>query len=547
MLGNITTDVLVIGGGGAGMRAAIEARRHGVDVTIVSSSRVGYGSNTTISAGGFAAAREGNPNACHQHFQDTVAGGEHLNDQDLVAKLAYGSYPQVSQLYDMGVRYASARDYPWIALPVDPGHSETTTMFYGHNCHGRDFSLPLRQYCLSQGVHLHEGILVTSLLRDKGRVTGAMGLDAGGGAVSISASSVILATGGLGQIYARTDNVAGATGGGYSLAYHADAVLQDMEMVQFYPTSLGNGAPALYYESLFHEAGARLLNSAGEDILSRHGLTGKDDITRDRLSRTIMLEVLQGKGYGDKVLLDTASISRDKIHELEPVLPRGFNKGKRQWLVAPTVHFHMGGASINERAETSLPGLYCAGEASGGVHGANRLSGNALAELWMFGAIAGAEAASAVKGQSHLPQARVDREIERLEQMFPGKDESLNVIRQELKQVMWQKAGVVRDAAGLQQAGDQVSALEERCHDIPVNSGRELMEKVKLASMLTVAQVVVCSALQRTESRGSHYRQDYPHRDDQHWLHHVTVASKDGEVQMGTAPVRTTSMPRTGS
>ena len=215
--------------------------------------------------------------------------------------------------------------------------------------------------------------------------------------------------------------------------------------------------------------------------------------------------------------------------------------------MAPTVHFQMGGVSINDRAETSLPGLYCAGEASGGVHGANRLSGNALAELWVFGAIAGAEAASTVRGQSHLSQASVDREIKRLEQMFPGKDESPNVVRQELKQVMWQKAGIVRDAAGLQQAGDQVSALEARCRDISVKSGRDLMEKVKLASMLTVAQLVVCSALQRTESRGSHYRQDYPHRNDQHWLHHVTVASKEGEVQIGTAPVRTTSMPRTGS
>lgn len=205
----ISTDVLIIGGGGAGLRAGIEAKDHDVDVLIVSHSRVGYGSNTTISGGAFAAVlnssknSEGFSDSCEQHLHDTLAGGYFLNNQSLTEIMVHGAEQQVKDLYRFGVRYATTQTSPWIALSLDPGHSQHR-MVYSQNSFGTDFTFPLRQYALRKGVKFLEGILITKLLKKRDRVVGAMGIDARGQVFALSASVVILASGGLGQVYSRT-------------------------------------------------------------------------------------------------------------------------------------------------------------------------------------------------------------------------------------------------------------------------------------------------------------------------------------------------------
>lgn len=201
----ITTDVLIIGGGRAGLRAAIEARKYGVDVLVVSQSRVGYGSNTTISGGGFAAVPSSSknkrnlPDSCKQHLADTIKGGYFINDQALAEIMVFGAEEQVEDLHRFGARYTTSRDSPWITLSVDPGHSRVR-MIYGQNSFGTDFTLPLRQYALREGVKFLEGVLVTKLLKQRGRLAGAVGIDTHGQVFVFAASAVILAAGGLGQV-----------------------------------------------------------------------------------------------------------------------------------------------------------------------------------------------------------------------------------------------------------------------------------------------------------------------------------------------------------
>ncbi|MEE8442499.1 MAG: FAD-binding protein [Dehalococcoidia bacterium] len=541
----LETDVLVIGSGGAGLRAAIEARKHGADVLLVSYSRAGYGSNTTISGGAFAAVPSyGTPgfqagDSVEQHFKDTVEGGLYLTNQTLSETMARGAGQQIEDLRSFGVRYASADGFPWIALSVDPGHSKFR-MVYGQNSFGTDFTFPLRQYAITQGVRFLEGTLITGLVKSADTVVGAVGIDTEGQALILAAPAVVLASGGLGQLYSRTDNAGGSTGDGYALAYNAGATIQDMEFVQFYPLSLGLGTPTPTYECLLLETGGRLLNNRGEDIVAKHSLDNPMSLTRDRLSQAMAKEVLSGLCSDDMVTLDLHEIPKAKLEILQPLLPKAFLKGEMRFPVAPTVHFHMGGVRINERCETGVTGLYAAGEVCAGVHGANRLSGNALTEAWVFGTIAGREAAMRagdVKRDS-LSAEQVAAELRRVNRLTSGKaDEKVESLTRSLREAMWNRAGIIRNAEGLKQALETVADLQERFCNASATSQRELRLMVRLGNMLTVAEMVCRAALFRTESRGAHYRQDYPEQNNSDWLCNVLLSKKGEQPVLDTEPV----------
>ncbi len=538
----IATDVLIVGGGGAGLRAAIEAKRHGVDVLIVSHSRVGYGSNTTISGGAFAAVVRSSdyakdfPDSPDQHLLDTIAGGYFLSNQSLVEIMVQGAEHQVEDLRRFGVRYTNARMCPWIALSTDPGHSYPR-MVYGENSFGTDFTFPLRQYAIEQGVRFLEGTLVTKLLKKGQGVVGAMGINAQGHVVAIAAPATILTSGGLGQVYLRTDTTGGTTGDGYALAFEAGAILQDMEFVQFYPVGLGTGTPGLFYECFLLGTGGRLLNRLGEDIVVKHELTSPMLLTRDRLSRAIAEELIGGLGFEDRVVLDLTEVLGDKMKVLRPILPKASLRGELRFLVSPTAHFQMGGVKINERTETSVVGLYAAGEVCAGIHGANRLSGNALTELWVFGTIAGREAAQMAKEAKMNPLSSgvIAAETRRLQQLAAGrKSESPEPLRQSLRETMWHRAGLVRDAQGLKQALNEIDDLKERHRHIFVDDGRGLVRAVRLGNMLTVSEMICRTALCRNESRGAHYRRDSPTQNNDDWLCNVRLTKKGGQIALGT-------------
>ena len=530
------TDVLVIGGGGAGLKAAVEARERGARVTIVSQSRVGYGSNTAISGTGFAvvpaAGRRGD--SPESHSRDTLAGGYYVNDPSLVELMVRSAERQRDALERFGVDYATARSCPWTRLTFAPGHSHDR-LVYCRTPLGTDLTLPLRRFALLNSVEFVEGVLVTRLLKHRESVVGAVCLDAHGRISAIAAPATVLAAGGVGQAYSRTDNTAGSTGDGYVLAYEAGAVLQDMEFVQFHPLSLGRGAPALFYECLLGQTGGKLVNSLGEDIVSKHALDDRMLVTSDRLSRAIAVEIESGRGQDGNVVLDLSEVPPEKIDALQPVLPKAARRGERRLRVAPTAHFLMGGVRIDERTRTSVPGLYTAGEVTAGIHGANRLSGNALTDLWVFGTVAGREAAADAEeaNRKRFPVEAVAAEAERLAAL---REEGTPVdeLRRPLTEIMWEKAGPSRAAKGLERALDTVSELQARARRISVARPRDLRDAVKLANLLKVSEMICRAALCRCESRGAHYRCDQPEQDDECWLRNILIAA-DGERMRLTA------------
>jgi succinate dehydrogenase/fumarate reductase flavoprotein subunit len=318
-----------------------------------------------------------------------------------------------------------------------------------------------------------------------------------------------------------------------------------MEFVQFYPTCMGSGNLAVFYECILLDAGGRLLNSEGEDIAAKHGLDDGMLLTRDRLSQAIGLELAGSLGMDRKVFLDLMDVSPTNMDILRPILPKEVRWGEQRCQVAPAVHFQMGGVKVNGKAETSVPGLYAAGEVCAGVHGANRLSGNALTELWVFGTIAGREAVRRARNGERipLPSDAIDAEAERLTGMaLGGNGETLKELRQSLKEIMWRRAGVIRDDPGLNQGLEEIADLKERFNDISVIGGRQLQRAVKLGNMLTSAEMVCRSALYRRESRGAHYRQDHLGRNDREWLCNVLLTNKGDHMTVNTEPIEWTRL-----
>ncbi|MDP6549727.1 MAG: FAD-binding protein [Dehalococcoidia bacterium] len=546
----IRTDVLVIGGGGAGLRAAIEARERGARVLVISQSRVGYGSNTTIAGGAVAAVlspsrgRRDPLDSPEQHLADTVGGGRFINDQSMVQTVADGADGEVEALRRFGVEFAAPEAHPWLRLSYDPGHSRRR-IIHGRTFFGTDFTFPLRRYALAQGVEFREGVLITRLLMNRGAVVGAMGIDSKGEAVVFAAPAVVLATGGLGQVYSRTDNTGGSTGDGYVLAYKAGAVLQDMEFVQYYPACMGLGSPALFYESLLIGTRARLLNAQGEDIVEKYGLTDPMSMTRDRLSIAIGKEWAASEGLDGKVVLDLEQCPPDRMEVMWPVMPKAVLKGERRLAVAPAVHFHMGGVIINGRAETSVPGLYAACEVTAGVHGANRLSGNALTEAWVFGAIAGREAARRAKetDAGSPPRDEVAAELQRLQGLTLRRNgEAAKTMRRSLRDSMWQNAGIIRDARSLNRALGEITGLRASFDENSVGEGRMPQSVERLGNLLAASEMICRAALYRGESRGAHYRRDCPEQNDADWLVNVVIANKDGMMSLTTEPVELTEV-----
>jgi len=305
----MTCDVLVIGGGGAGLRAAIEARHGGADVLLASKSRVGYANNTYIAKAVIAASGWGNPgDGAGVHLEDTVRGGCFLNDRNLVSVMVEKAKTEMSFLEKCGVVFAKKEgrfDIEQIA-----GHS-FPRQIRGEHRTGSDLVVPLKQYAEKIGVRFADRVFITRLFSSGDRMAGASGVSHDGRFMAFSAGCVILATGGFGQVYLHTNNAAGITGDGQALALHLGLPLKDMEFVQFYPTATGKfGNRLILSEVLVMVEGAVLKNSLGEDIVIRHGLTDPMRLTRDRLAQAIMRELLEGRGVDGGVIMDSAPSPR---------------------------------------------------------------------------------------------------------------------------------------------------------------------------------------------------------------------------------------------
>ncbi len=534
----VRADVLVIGSGAAGLRAAIAARQRGADVRIISESPVGFRSNTAIARAVFATSgvwgKAGDSATVHR--DDIIAGGRYIGDPRLATAMTSAVRRQVDDLREFGVSFIE-RDGAMLVGRA-PGHSFPRHVNVRQN-RGINITRPMRHHAAGIGVGFIEGVCVTRLLRSGERVVGVLGIDARGKSLVATAPATVLATGGGGKVYLRTNNATGSTGDGYALAYQAGAVLRDMEFVQFYPTGWGDQpARMVFYEGLL-PLGAVIRNSLGEDVLLKNGLSDFTKVTRDVLARTIMAEITAGRGIDGSLIFDLAAVPGERTSALRRVREMSQAGDRDRLPVAPTVHFFMGGVRIDAGTETGIDGLFAAGEVCGGLHGANRLGGNAISETLVFGTIAGERAAAETAAQgAAVPESEVSAGLDGLQSLASGsRQEDLGELRLALRRTMWQRAGVVREASGLAAALDDIEELRGRLAAAALTGPAELFDAVKLDNMLTVSEMICRAALLRTESRGAHYRSDFPEEDDDHWRKTIEIRGDGDGMQLAVAPV----------
>lgn len=536
---SISCDVLIIGGGGAGLTAAIKARETGAEVIIASKSRVGYGNNTYISKGVFAAAtgrpdRRDNPET---HVNDSLKGGRSINDRNLLEVVARRAGAQISFLEKCGVPFKKQAGN--IHVMLTPGHRYPRNV-RGENQSGRDFSVPLREYAHKIGVRFIEKVFITKLFQSKGRLVGAGGVSHDLKFLTFPAKCVILATGGFGQAYLQNNNAAGMTGDGYALAFELGVSLKDMEFVQFYPTAMGKRANRiLLYESFVVRLGAVLKNINGEDIIKKYGLEDPPLLTRDRLTRAVMQEILVGHDVEGGVIMDFNPVPDDKLATLNHLLPAAGLPGSREIIVSPTTHFCMGGVMIDNNTQTAIPGLLAAGEVCGGVHGANRLGGNALAEVFAMGGVSGLHSAS-FADEAHspkIPEEDVAAERTRLESFLSSGDRKPQEFRNAIKKIMWNDVGVIREMQGLEKALKGIEELKSCISRLHIEDVKSLVKSLELKNLLLVGEMVCRAALMRTESRGAHYRSDFPDEDNDHWLKNVVIRKDNSHMKLQAIPV----------
>ncbi|MFC1820393.1 FAD-binding protein [Thermodesulfobacteriota bacterium] len=473
----IKTDILVIGSGGAGLRAAIEARERGCDVLLVSKSSIGRGNNTAIAGSAMAAATGWHDprDKPEVHFKDTVNVGRFINDQRLVEIMVQGATQQICDLERFGVEFAKIRKKYYV-MDI-PSHSYPRVMKPKQGI-GTGHTLPLSRYATSIGVRTMERVFITKLLKSEDVVVGAIGVGLNRDVFVFHSKSVILASGGLCQLFIRTSNVPGATGDGYVLGYEAGARLQDMEFIQFLPATLSKDTRRLFLYEAFIESGAVFKNSQGENIAFRHGMLKPHEMTRDRVARAIMLEIIEGRGVDGAVILDFSTIPEDKWEDLEEVRLRSESLKsleRKAYDIAPSAHFAMGGVKINENCEMGVDGLFAAGEICGGIHGANRLGPNAITDIFVFGTIAGKMASKKISNLKRKPfdQAKISSEVERLGSLsLANGKEDIEDIQRHLKRAMWHKGGIVRSEESLNGAMEDVFSARERLNSVRVDSPR---------------------------------------------------------------------------
>ncbi|MDD3976750.1 fumarate reductase subunit A [Methanomicrobium antiquum] len=514
MLADNMTDchVLVIGSGGAGVRAAIEASRYG-ETIIVSKSLAGKGGCTTMAEGGYNAVINCE-DSCPLHEEDTLKGGGFLNIPKLVEILVKEAPERIADLVSWGAVFDVTPERMLAQRPFG-GQKFPRTCFAGDRT-GHEMMMTLIERVRQGGIQIMQEITIIDLLKtedDGGRVCGAVGLNRRGEMVIIRSDAVVLATGGLGQIYDVCTNCATGNGQGYSIGYRAGAELIDMEMVQFHPTGLVYPYDArgrLITEAVRGEGGI-LKNIIGERFMKNYDPKRMELSTRDIVSRAIATEILEGRGTEKGgVYLDVSHLPADVIEErlplmLEQFLTIGVDIRKEPMEVAPTAHHMMGGIRINTDCQTSVPGLFACGEVTGGIHGANRLGGNSLADTQVFGKRAGEFAGKSPVLEKSINPTQIEKENKRLKGFLSG-TESIAVIKKALKKTMWENAGIFRTESELKKALLDIENLKGK---MPKAVSKEnLADACVLEDMLTSAELVVKGALLREESRGAHVRKD---------------------------------------
>ncbi|HEY5902968.1 MAG TPA: FAD-dependent oxidoreductase [Anaerolineales bacterium] len=578
-------EVIVVGAGGAGLMAGLYASRGAK--TAVISKLYPTRSHTGAAQGGISAAlgnyEEDKP---EWHTYDTVKGSDYLGDQDAIEFMTNEAIDAVLELEHMGLPFDRTPDGKISQRPFG-GHTNNVTgkpvrrAAHAADRTGHMILQTLYQQCLKNKVTFYDEYQVLDFLITDGKTSGVVAVDLATGELhTFQAKAVIFATGGHGRIFEVTSNAYAYTGDGAAILYRRGLPLEDMEFFQFHPTGIYK-LGILITEGVRGEGGV-LINGKGERFMPRYAPTVKDLASRDVVSRAIYTEIREGRGVNGRnyVYLDVRPESVIKYAAAdgrtnldgspytitgEQVLQKlpdiidfcrvylGVDPITQLMPIQPTAHYTMGGIPTNKYGEvvidsqnTAFPGLYAAGEcACVSVHGANRLGTNSLLDLVVFGKHAGIKAAEYARGVDYAPlpdepEAEARRQFATLKN-GSGKQNAFDIAT-EMKKIMFDDVGIYRSEKGMAEALEKVRALKERFKEVRVtDTGRifntELLNAWELGNMLDIAEVITVCALNRTESRGGHSREDYPDRDDKNWLKHTLACRADGKITIEYKPV----------
>lgn len=554
----LKTEVLIVGGGAAGVRAAIEADNQGAAVFLLSKGPLARSGITPSAYQSLQAAfgtsdTRDNPDV---HYQDTIVEGRYLSDENLARVLADESIPRALDLEEFGIKFKKQGEKFFQVL--HPGQTYPRNLVIVGGGFGLIHGLK-RELQRRTGIRILEDFCVSHLLKDRGELVGAFGLNMRNGRFyAIGAKSIVLACGGYEELWGNSDTTPDSTGDGVFLGFEGGADVIDLEMVQYYPTVFAypdslRGILVLYEALLDRERlDFRLVNNEGKEFLPEGPIPA-----RDTLTRLIFAEIEDGRGTEHNgVYIDPgqSSKSHEEIDGLVNELLRvpdtnlkklGIDIRKDRIEVCPAVHYSMGGIRINDRAETSVPGLFAAGENAGNVHGANRISGNALSETQVFGARAGKFASEYAKGRRYgsLPKAGIERGMREWNEFMQKKKEGIRplVLRRELKRVMDRYLGPNRNEGGMneallrvldltQNALPKVAVTEDRVFNVDWRTA------IEVSTTLGLAELVIRSALLRKEARGHHFRSDFP--EALGTPQHTLVRRRDHEIEVTFTPVR---------
>ena len=520
MTERIITDVLVIGGGGAAARAGLEASNLGARVTLVDKGRLGNSGTSPLCLHGICApiTLEDSPDS---FFDDWVKIGCGISDQNLMRESVNGAAANIIQLMQSGLYFEKLQGGKY-HLYRGAGHSMPRNLTVKYRVPGSNLMTVLGSRMKRQGASVLEGILITRLLNADGAIRGAVGISSRGDVYVFIAKAVVLACGGANRIFPcipawiRNEKYR-TTGDAFSLAYDAGAAIIDLEFSNFRESPPGAS-----------RTGGKYFNRKGERFMERYDPAALEKAPRQLTVAAIYTELKEGRGpiYWH---VDENLMKQDRL------MSARFGKRKK---VKVGIDFQrlLGGVRINERAQTDIPHLYAAGESAGGFHGADRMQGNGFLDTQIFGARAGYNAAKLAleTSEAAIDMGQVEEEAARIKGIKGSVNPSQ--ITKEIQKTMWEDVGIVRSAESLSRAAAALSEL--RRGKVPKLSGKHLFSAVECMNLLLTAEMIICAALKREESRGSHRRSDFPGRNDADWQKHIAIRNMEGKMTVSTVPVQ---------